>query len=138
MGSSLTQERSTDHEALRHLVRDFAHAEIEPHVAEWDRTHTFPAHLVPKLGQLGLFGLTAPEQYGGADADFTSLCIAVEELGYVDQSVGITLSAGVGLGINPILSFGTDAQRDQWLPDLVAGRALASFGLTEPDAGSDA
>ena len=87
---------------------------------------------------LGLFGLTAPEQYGGAGADFTSLCIAIEELGRVDQSVGITLSAGVGLGINPILSFGTDAQRDQWLPDLVAGRALAAFGLTEPDAGSDA
>ena len=127
-----------EHEGLRHLVRDFARAEVEPHAAEWDRTHTFPAHLVPKLGDLGLFGLTAPEQYGGADADFTSLCIAVEELGYADQSVGITLSAGVGLGISPILKFGTVAQRDRWLPDLVAGRALASFGLTEPDAGSDA
>ncbi len=127
-----------EHEALRHLVRDFAAAEVAPHAAEWDRTHTFPKHLVPKLGDLGLFGLTAPERYGGADADFTSLCIAIEELGRVDQSVGITLSAGVGLGINPILTFGTDAQRDRWLPDLVAGRALASFGLTEPDAGSDA
>ena len=134
----MSVQLTAEHEALRHLVRDFARAEIEPHVAEWDRTHTFPADLIPKLGGLGLFGLTAPEQYGGADADFTSLCIAVEELGYVDQSVGITLSAGVGLGINPILSFGRDAQRDHWLPDLVAGRALASFGLTEPDAGSDA
>ncbi|HEX5018460.1 MAG TPA: acyl-CoA dehydrogenase family protein [Actinomycetes bacterium] len=127
-----------EHEALRQLVREFAEAEIEPHVAEWDRTHTFPTDLIPKLGELGLFGLTAPEQYGGADADFTSLCIAVEELGRVDQSIGITLSAAVGLGINPILTFGTDAQKDRWLPDLVAGRALASFGLTEPDAGSDA
>jgi alkylation response protein AidB-like acyl-CoA dehydrogenase len=127
-----------EHEALRSLVRDFAGVEVEPHAAEWDRTHTFPAHLVPKLGDLGLFGLTAPKRYGGANADFTSLCIAVEELGYADQSVGITLSAGVGLGISPILKFGTDAQRDRWLPDLVAGRALASFGLTEPDAGSDA
>ena len=133
-----TRERSDEHDALRHLVRDFARAEVEPHVAEWDRTHTFPADIVPKLGELGLFGLTAPERYGGAEADFTSLCIAVEELGYVDQSIGITLSAGVGLGISPILKFGTDAQRDRWLPDLVAGRALASFGLTEPDAGSDA
>ncbi len=134
----MSLELTAEHDALRRLVRDFARAEVEPHVAEWDRTHTFPADLVPKLGELGLFGLTAPEQYGGAAADFTSLCIAVEELGYVDQSIGITLSAGVGLGISPILKFGTDAQRDRWLPDLVAGRALASFGLTEPDAGSDA
>jgi butyryl-CoA dehydrogenase len=138
VGPEFTPERSPEHEALRHLVRDFAASEIEPHVAEWDRAHTFPVELVPKLGELGLFGLTAPEQYGGAEADFTSLCIAVEELGRVDQSIGITLSAAVGLGINPILTFGTDEQRDRWLPDLVAGRALASFGLTEPDAGSDA
>ncbi len=129
---------TSEHESLRRLVREFAAAEIAPYSAEWDRTHTFPAHLVPMLGDLGLFGLTTPERYGGAAADFTSLCIAIEELGYADQSVGITLSAGVGLGINPILTFGTDAQRDRWLPDLVAGRALASFGLTEPDAGSDA
>jgi butyryl-CoA dehydrogenase len=133
-----TLEQSTDHDALRHLVRDFAASEVEPHAAEWDRAHTFPAHLVPKLGDLGLFGLTAPEQYGGAGSDFTLLCIAIEELGRADQSVGITLSAGVGLGINPILTFGTEAQRQRWLPDLVAGRALAAFGLTEPDAGSDA
>jgi short/branched chain acyl-CoA dehydrogenase len=129
---------TSEHESLRHLVREFATAEVARYSAEWDRTHTFPAHLVPKLGDLGLFGLTAPERYGGAAADFTSLCIAIEELGYADQSVGITLSAGVGLGINPILTFGSDEQRDRWLPDLVAGRALASFGLTEPDAGSDA
>ena len=131
-------ELSEEHEALRSLVREFAEAEITPHAAEWDRTHTFPSDLVPRLGELGLFGLTAPEEYGGAEADFTSLCLAVEELGRVDQSIGITLSAAVGLGINPILRFGTQTQKARWLPDLVAGRALASFGLTEPDAGSDA
>ena len=82
--------------------------------------------------------MCAPEEYGGSDADFTSLCVAIEELRRVDQSVGITLEAGVGLGINPILSFGTDEQKQTWLPDLVAGRTLAGFGLTEPEAGSDA
>jgi len=126
------------HEDLRAVVRDFAAAEIAPHVAKWDETHHFPAHLVPKMGELGLFGLVVPEAYGGAGGDFTSLCVAIEELGYVDQSAGITLSAGVGLGINPILTYGTDAQRERWLPDLVEGRALAAFGLTEPEAGSDA
>jgi butyryl-CoA dehydrogenase len=85
-------------------------------------------------------GLTAPEEYGGAgeDGDFTSLCVAIEEIGRVDQSLGITLEAAVGLGINPILTFGGDEQRKQWLPDLVAGRTLAGFGLTEPGSGSDA
>src|SRR5690606_970900 len=96
----------------------------------------------PKMGDLGLFGLVVPEQYGGslehATGAFTSLCIAIEELGRVDQSIGITLSAGVGLGINPILTYGNDEQKQTYLPDLVAGRALAGFGLTEPDAGSDA
>src|SRR5690348_17760768 len=92
------------------------------------------------MGELGLFGLVVPEEFGGMgdDGDFTSLCVAIEELGRVDQSIGITLEAGVGLGINPILTYGTDAQKQQWLPDLVAGRALAAFGLTEPEAGSDA
>ncbi len=84
------------------------------------------------MGQLGLFGLTAPEEYGGADGDFTSLCVAIEEIGRVDQSMGITLEAAVGLGINPILTYGTDEQKQTWLPDLVSGRTLAGFGLTEP------
>ncbi len=136
-------ELSQDHEDFREVVRDFATQAIEPHVAKWDRAHHFPAELVPQMGDLGLFGLVVPEVYGGSleDADggaFTSLCIAIEELGRVDQSIGITLSAGVGLGINPILTYGTDAQKERFLPDLVAGRALAGFGLTEPDAGSDA
>jgi len=131
-------ELSADHEVFRKVVRDFAESEVAPHVAKWDREHYFPVELIPKMGELGLFGLVVPEEYGGAGADFTSLCVAIEELGRVDQSIGITLSAGVGLGINPILSFGSDEQKQRWLPDLVAGRALAGFGLTEPEAGSDA
>ncbi|WP_285597713.1 acyl-CoA dehydrogenase family protein [Kineosporia sp. NBRC 101731] len=131
-------ELSADHENFRRSVRAFAEREVAPHVAEWDRTHHFPVDLVHKMGDLGLFGLVAPEKYGGAGGDFTSLCVAIEELGRVDQSVGITLSAGVGLGINPLLTFGDDAQKERWLPDLVAGRSLAAFGLTEPGAGSDA
>lgn len=132
-----------DHEEFRALVRDFAMGEVEPHVAQWDRDHHFPTDLVPKMGDLGLFGLVVPEEYGGSLEDndagaFTSLCIAIEELGRVDQSIGITLSAGVGLGINPILTYGSAEQKSTYLPDLVAGRALAGFGLTEPDAGSDA
>jgi short/branched chain acyl-CoA dehydrogenase len=135
-------ELSEDHEQLRKLVREFAEAEVAPNVARWDAEHHFPVDLVPKMGELGLFGLVAPEEFGGTagpgGSDFTSLCVAIEELGRIDQSIGITLSAGVGLGINPILSFGTDAQKQRWLPDLVAGRALAAFGLSEPEAGSDA
>jgi short-chain 2-methylacyl-CoA dehydrogenase len=131
-------ELSQDHELFRKVVRDFAEAEVSPNVAKWDREHFFPTELMPKMGELGLFGLVVPEQYGGAAADFTSLCVAIEELGRVDQSIGITLSAGVGLGINPILTFGTDEQKRRWLPDLVAGKTLAAFGLTEPEAGSDA
>src|SRR6478672_10567814 len=131
-------ELSEDHEQFRRTVRDFAEKEIAPHAAQWDHDHHFPVDVVQKMGQLGLFGLNAPEQYGGADGDFTSLCVAIEELGRVDQSMGITLEAAVGLGINPILTFGTDEQKQQWLPDLVAGRTLAGFGLTEPEAGSDA
>ena len=131
-------ELSKEHEDFRAVVREFAETEIAPHIAQWDREAHFPVELVPKMGDLGLFGLVVPEQYGGADADFMSLVVAIEELGRVDQSIGITLSAGVGLGINPILSFGSEEQKEQFLPDLVAGRALAAFGLTEPGGGSDA
>ncbi len=131
-------ELSEDHEQFRRTVRDFAEKEIAPHAAQWDRDHHFPVDVVQKMGSLGLFGLTAPEQYGGADGDFTSLCVAIEEIGRVDQSMGITLEAAVGLGVNPILTFGTDEQKETWLPDLVEGQKLAGFGLTEPGAGSDA
>jgi len=133
-------ELSREHEEFRRSVREFAEAEIAPHAATWDREHHFPVEVVQRMGELGLFGLTAPEEYGGAgeDGDFTSLCVAIEEIGRVDQSMGITLEAGVGLGINPILTFGTPEQKQTWLPDLVAGRRLAGFGLTEHGAGSDA
>ena len=133
-------ELSREHEEFRASVREFAAAEIAPHAAQWDRDHHFPVDVVRKMGAMGLFGLTAPEEFGGAgeDGDFTSLCVAIEEIGRVDQSMGITLQAGVGLGINPILTYGTAAQKEQWLPALVAGEELAGFGLTEPGAGSDA
>src|SRR5512139_1818078 len=133
-------ELSPEHEEFRRSVREFAQAEIAPHAAQWDRDHHFPVDVVQQMGKLGLFGLTAPEEYGGAGehGDFTSLCVAIEELGRVDQSMGITLEAAVGLGINPILTFGTEEQKAAWLPDLVAGETLAGFGLTEPGAGSDA
>src|SRR5690349_13635315 len=136
----MSYELSREHEEFRRTVRDFAEAEIAPHAAQWDRDHHFPVDVVRKMGSLGLFGLTAPEEYGGAgeDGDFTSLCVAIEEIGRVDQSLGITLEAAVGLGINPILTYGTDEQKQTWLPDLVAGTTLAGFGLTEPGAGSDA
>lgn len=131
-------ELSKEHEDFRAVVREFAEAEVAPHIAAWDREEHFPVDLIPKMGDLGLFGLVVPEEFGGADGDFTSLCVAIEELGRVDQSIGITLSAGVGLGINPILTYGSQEQKERYLPDLVAGHALAAFGLTESDAGSDA
>ncbi|WP_224275286.1 acyl-CoA dehydrogenase family protein [Nocardioides lacusdianchii] len=139
----MTFELSPEHEQFRRSVRDFAEAEIAPHAAQWDREHHFPTDVVQKMGALGLMGLTAPEEFGGAgmageDGGFTSLCLAIEEVGRVDQSMGITLEAAVGLGINPILTFGTDEQKKTWLPDLIAGDKLAGFGLTEPGAGSDA
>ena len=137
---AMTYELSREHEEFRKVVREFAEGEIAPHAAQWDRDHHFPTDVVQQMGKLGLMGLTAPEEYGGAgeDGDFTSLCVAIEELGRVDQSMGITLEAAVGLGINPILTYGSAEQKERWLPDLVAGQALAGFGLTEPGAGSDA
>jgi short-chain 2-methylacyl-CoA dehydrogenase len=133
-------ELSREHEEFRQSVREFAEAEIAPYAAQWDRDHHFPTDVVQKMGKLGLMGLTAPEEYGGAGehGDFSSLCVAIEEIGRVDQSMGITLEAAVGLGINPIQTFGSQEQKDAWLPDLVSGTTLAGFGLTEPGAGSDA
>ena len=119
-------------------AREFADAELAPYVAEWDEAAVLPVDAVHKMGDLGLFALPFPEETGGMGGDFTSLCVAIEEIGRVDQSLGITLEAGVGLGINPIFTYGTERQRDELLPDLMAGRALAGFGLTEAEAGSDA
>jgi butyryl-CoA dehydrogenase len=134
MGFEFTDEQV----AFRKVVRDFAEAEIAPHAEAWDRDHEFPVKTILAMGELGLFGLPFPQDVGGSGADLTTLCIAIEELARVDQSVAITLEAGVGLGAMPIYRWGTEEQQAQWLPDLVAGRALAGFGLTEPDAGSDA
>lgn len=131
-------ELSDEHEQFRSVVRSFAADAIAPHAATWDREHTFPVDVVLAMGELGLFGLVFPEEWGGSGGDFTSLCVAIEEIGRVDQSMGITLSAGVGLGANPIFAFGSQEQKERWLPDLVAGTALGAFGLTEPDGGSDA
>jgi short/branched chain acyl-CoA dehydrogenase len=126
-----------EHRDFRAAVADFALRDLEPHVMRWNAAHEAPREAVKLLGDLGLFGLAGPEEYGGA-GDFTSLCIAIEEVGRVDQSLGITLEAAVGLGSNPIAHFGTPEQKARWLPDLLAGHALASFGLTEAEAGSDA
>jgi alkylation response protein AidB-like acyl-CoA dehydrogenase len=131
-------ELSDEQEEFRKVVRGFAESEIAPHAEMWDRDHTFPVDTVLAMGDLGLFGLVFPEEYGGSGADFTTLCLAIEEIGRVDQSMGITLSAGVGLGANPIAAFGSREQQEHWLPDRVAGRALGAFGLTEPGGGSDA
>jgi short/branched chain acyl-CoA dehydrogenase len=129
---------SDEQESFRKVVRDFAESEIAPHAERWDREHTFPLATVLAMGELGLFGLPFPEEYGGSGADFTTLCLVIEELARVDSSMAVTVEAGVGLGANPIYQFGTEEQRQRWLPDLCAGRALGAFGLTEPDAGSDA
>jgi len=131
-------ELTDDHEALRAMVREFANAEIEPYAVEWDRTHELSVATVLKMGDLGLFGIPFPESVGGGGGDLTGICVAIEEIARVDQSMAITLEAGVGLGANPIFKFGTPEQQERWLPDLCAGRALGSFGLTEPDAGTDA
>jgi short-chain 2-methylacyl-CoA dehydrogenase len=128
---------SKEHEDFRAVLAEFAEAEVAPYAAGWDAAHRFPTETVRKLGDLGVFGLHAPEEYGGA-GDFTSLCIAIEEIGRADQSLGITIESGVGLGINPIATYGNREQKQRWLPDLVAGRAMAGFGLTEPENGSDA
>ena len=129
---------SDEHETFRQVVREFATRELGPHVEQWDQEHALPLDAVAKMADLGLFGLVFPSRWGGADAEFVTLCIAIEEIGRVDQSLGITLSAAVGLGTNPIFTFGSPEQQERWLPDLVAGRALGAFGLTEPDGGSDA
>jgi len=126
-----------EHNDFRASVADFAARDLAPHVERWNAAHEMPLEAIKLMGDLGLFGLGGPEEYGGA-GDFTSLCIAIEEIGKVDQSLGITLEAAVGLGINPIARYGTAQQQEHWLPDLLTGQALAAFGLTEPDAGSDA
>ena len=123
---------------LAAMVREFAEEVVAPRSYEADRTHTLPLDIVAQMGDLGLFGLPFPEEVGGQGGDLFALGLAIEGIGRVDQSLAITLEAGVSLGAMPIYRFGTQAQKDELLPDLLTAKALAGFGLTEPDAGSDA
>jgi short/branched chain acyl-CoA dehydrogenase len=127
-----------EHELVRSTVREFAQDRVAPVAEELDRESRFPYDLVAGMAELGLMGMTIPEEYGGAGADTVAYAIAVEELTRVDSSVAITMAAHHSLGTLPILQFGNDDQKQQWLPDLASGKKLAAFGLTEPDAGSDA
>ncbi len=131
-------ELSDEQRLLRDTVRDFARREVAPVAEELDRTKAFPYELVAEMGELGLMGIPFPEEYGGGGADTLSYALAVEELTRVDSSVAITMAAHTSLGTMPIHLWGTDEQKDDWLPQLCSGKKLAAFGLTEPDAGSDA
>ena len=129
---------SEEHELVRRTVRDFATERVAPVAEEHDREHKFPYGLVEEMSSLGLMGIPVPEKWGGAGADTLAYAIAIEELARIDSSLAITIAAHTSLGTMPIVLFGSDAQREQWVPDLAAGHALAAFGLTEPEAGSDA
>jgi short-chain 2-methylacyl-CoA dehydrogenase len=129
---------TAEQQAIRDTCRDFAREVVAPAAEELDRNHSFGYDVVRQMGELGLFGLPFSEESGGAGGDFLSLCIAIEEISRADAGVGITLEAAVCLGSAPIYEFGTEEQKQRWLPDLLAGRKLWSFGLTEPGAGSDA
>jgi alkylation response protein AidB-like acyl-CoA dehydrogenase len=131
-------ELSTEQALLRDTVRDFARQEVAPVAEELDRTKSFPYEIVGKLGKLGLMGIPFPQEYGGGGADTLSYVLAVEELARIDSSVCITMAAHTSLGTMPIYLWGSDEQKSDWLPQLCSGERLASFGLTEPEAGSDA
>ncbi len=130
---TLTDEQ----EQFRLLVKRFADEVVAPRADELNATETFPVDIVHRMGELGLFAIPFAEEDGGMGADLTTLCLAIEEIGRVDQSLGITLEAAVGLGATPIAAFGTPEQKQQWLGDLLTGQRLAAFGLTEPGGGSD-
>src|SRR5437867_2188676 len=134
MDFDLTPEQ----EEFRKAVREFAEEVVAPRAEEMDREAKLPLDIVKQMGEMGLFGLPFPEEYGGQGADFLTLCIAIEELARVDSSIAITLEAGVGLGANPIYRFGTKKQKQEWLVPMCRGEILGSFGLTEPGGGSDA
>jgi short-chain 2-methylacyl-CoA dehydrogenase len=129
---------SDEQQAIRTLARDFATGEVRPVAEELDRTKSFPYEIVKKLGKLGLMGIPYPEEHGGGGADNLSYALAIEELARVDSSVAITVAAHTSLGTWPIYAFGSDEQKQTWLPKLCAGQTLGAFGLTEPEAGSDA
>src|ERR1700736_3247830 len=127
-----------DHRLLRSTVREFAEQEIAPVAEELDRTHSFPYAIVRRLSELDLMGIPFPEEYGGAGGDSLAYALVVEELARVDSSVAITLCAHTSLGTQPIYLFGSESQKQEWLPRLCRGEQLGAFGLTEPEAGSDA
>ena len=129
---------SPEHELIRSTVRDFAEAKVAPVAEELDREHRFPYELVTEMAELGLMGMPIPEEYGGGGTDTLSYAIAVEELTRIDSSVAITMAAHTSLGTMPIFLYGSDEQKQQWLPELASGQKLAAFGLTEAGAGSDA
>jgi alkylation response protein AidB-like acyl-CoA dehydrogenase len=129
---------SPDHELIRRTVREFAQAQVAPVAEELDRTKSFPYEIVAQLGKLGLMGIPFPEEYGGGGGDTLAYALVVEELTRVDSSVAITLCAHTSLGTQPIHLFGSEAQKREWLPRLCSGERLGAFGLTEPEAGSDA
>ncbi|MGN8132936.1 acyl-CoA dehydrogenase family protein [Paenarthrobacter sp. 22069] len=131
-------ELSEEHQDLIKSVEEFADEVVAPVAAKHDEEHSFPYEVVSEMADMGLFGLPFPEEYGGMGGDYFTLALALEQLARVDQSVAITLEAGVSLGAMPLYRFGTEAQKQEWLPMLASGRALAGFGLTEPEAGSDA
>jgi alkylation response protein AidB-like acyl-CoA dehydrogenase len=134
----LNFDLSDEHELVRKTVRDFAEQRIAPVAEELDREHRFPYDIVAELAELGLMGIPIPEDYGGGGGDTLSYTLAIEELARVDSSVAITVAAHTSLGTMPIYLFGTEQQKREWLPDLASGRRLGAFGLTEPEAGSDA
>jgi short/branched chain acyl-CoA dehydrogenase len=129
---------SDDHRLIQQTVRDFARNEVAPVAEELDRTKSFPYEIVRKLGDLGLMGIPFPEKYGGGGGDSLAYALAVEELTRIDSSVAITLCAHTSLGTQPIYLFGSERQKQDWLPKLCSGELLGAFGLTEPEAGSDA
>src|SRR5919107_1668933 len=129
---------SDEQREIQRLARDFADGEVRPAAEELDRTKSFPYEIVQKLGNLGLMGIPHPQEYGGGGAGNLAYTLAIEELARVDSSVGITVAAHTSLGTWPIVAFGNETQKQEWLPRLCAGEQLAAFGLTEPEAGSDA
>src|SRR5262249_7273119 len=137
-GSMVDFRLSEEQESLRKVVEDFARKVVAPRAEQYDQSGEFPYDVVEQMARMGLFGLPFPERYGGMGGDYFTLCLALEELARADSSAAITLEAAVSLGAMPVFRFGTERQRQRWLPELTAGTRLAAFGLTEPGGGADA
>ena len=131
-------ELAPEQREIQGLARDFARQEIEPHASAWDREHHFPRDVFAKLAELGLMGVCVPAEYGGAGADFLSYILVLEELSRADAGVGVTVAVHTSAVTMPLVAFGTDEQRQRFVPPLASGKQLGAFALTEPEAGSDA